>query len=189
LIGRGAAPVIHAESEDDNLKRTSTKHKLLLMTLAALAAFLPFTVAAQKPATDSKPAPAAANAAFGKLPKIWHSDATKHDFRVEVTNDLFRAEWVNVPPAVAKQGSYIHTECRKAGSKWVGSSRVNMLFAVPGAPAGKDTKLCLVNVRIEVDSISPEKITGHSESLHAFDVNACRVQETKWSEFTWVPKK
>jgi hypothetical protein len=40
-----------------------------------------------------------------------------------------------------------------------------------------------------VDSSSAEKITGHSESLRSIDVNACRVQETKWAEFTWIPKK
>jgi hypothetical protein len=44
-------------------------------------------------------------------------------------------------------------------------------------------------LRFEVDSISPEKITGHAEALHSFDVNSCRVQETKWGAFTWIPKK
>ena len=125
----------------------------------------------------------------GQLPKIWHSDASRHDFRVEVTNEVFRAEWVNIPPAAAKQGVYIRTECRRAGPKWVGSSSINMLFAVPGAPAGKDTKVCHLTVRFEVDSISPEKITGHSETLRNFDVNKCQVLQTTWGEFTWVPKK
>ena len=102
---------------------------------------------------------------------------------------MFRADWVNMPAAAAKQGAHIRTECRRAGSKWVGSSNVNMLFAIPGAPAGKDTKLCSLTVRFEVDSISAEKITGHSEALHSFDVNTCKVQQTTWGEFTWVPKK
>jgi hypothetical protein len=64
-----------------------------------------------------------------------------------------------------------------------------MLFAIPGAPAGKDVKLCSLTVRFEVDSIAPDKITGHSEVLHAFDQNTCKVQETKWGDFTWIPKK
>ena len=89
----------------------------------AFLAISQFMAAAQKPTAPAHSAAATSKPAGGQLPKIWHSDATKHDFRVEVTNDLFRAEWVNVPPAVAKQGSYIRTECRKAGSKWVGSSR------------------------------------------------------------------
>ena len=171
------------------MKLTRTRQKLVLMTGTALLLVLPLAAVAQKTAKDPKSASASSTTAFGKLPKIWHSDATKHDFRVEVTNDLFRADWVNVPPAAAKQGAYIHTECRRAGAKWVGTSKVNMLFAVPGAPPGKDTKFCTLNVRFEVDSVSPEKITGHSEALHGFDVNTCRVQETKWGEFDWVPKK
>jgi hypothetical protein len=64
-----------------------------------------------------------------------------------------------------------------------------MLFGIPGAPTGKDTKLCSLTVRFEVDSVSAEKITGHSESLRNFDVNTCRVLQTSWVEFTWVPKK
>ncbi len=157
--------------------------------LMALLMISQFTAAAQKPATPAKSATATSKPASSQLPKIWHSEITKHDFRVEVANDLFRAEWVNIPPAAAKQGAHIRTECRRAGSKWVGSSNISMLFAIPGAPTGKDTKLCSLTVRFEVDSISAEKITGHSESLRNFDVNACRVQQTSWGGFTWIPKK
>jgi hypothetical protein len=163
--------------------------KQALMMLMALLVIAPFAAAAQKPTTPAKSGPAAPKSASSQLPKIWHSESTKHDFRVDVTKDLFRAEWVNVPPSAAKQGASIRTECRRAGDKWVGSSSVNMLFAIPGAPAGKDIKLCSLTVRFEVDSISPEKIAGHSEALHSFDVNTCRVQETKWGDFTWLPKK
>ena len=155
----------------------------------ALLAICSFAAAAQKSTGDAKPAPAAPKPAGGQIPKLWHSETTQHDFRVDVTKDLFRAEWVNVPPAAAKQGAHIRTECRHTGNKWVGSSNVSMLVGIPNAPAGKDVKLCSFNVRFEVDAVSPEKITGHSESLHSFDVNTCRVEQTKWAEFTWVPKK
>jgi hypothetical protein len=124
-----------------------------------------------------------------QLPRLWHSDATKHDFRVDVTGDVLHAEWINIPAAVAKQGAYIRTECRRSGAKWVGTSKINMAFAIPGAPAGKDTKMCSLTVRFEVDSVSAEKISGHSEAINAFDVNTCRMEQTKWAEFTWVPKK
>jgi hypothetical protein len=157
--------------------------------LIALLLFSLSTAAAQKPSTAAKPATANSNPASSQIPKIWHSETTQHDYQVELTKDLFRADWVNIPPAAAKQGAGIHTECRRTGSKWVGSTSIKMLFAVPGAPQGKDTKLCSLTMRFEVDSVSPEKITGHSEALHLFDVNTCRVQETKWGEFTWIPKK
>jgi len=170
------------------LKPTGMQQKFVLVIGVAVLIIPQFAAAAQKPAADAKAAPAASTPAIGKLPKIWYSEATKHDFRVEVTKDLFHAEWVNIPSVAAKQGVYIRTECRRAGSKWEGSSRINMLFGIPGAPTGKDTKLCSLTVRFEVDSITPERIMGHSEALRSFDVNACRVQESKWGEFTWIPK-
>jgi len=157
--------------------------------LMGLLVFSLFTAAAQNPPTPARPATAPSKSSSGPLPEIWHSETTKHDFRVGVTKDLFRADWVNLPPAAAKQGAFIHTECRRSGSKWVGTSSMNLLFSVPGAPAGKDTKMCSLTMRFEVDSVSPEKITGHSEALHAFDVNTCRVDQTSWGEFIWVPKK
>ena len=184
--GNGA---VKAEIEEDTLRPGLIEWKHTPMILMALLVICPFTAPAQKPAAPAQPATATSNPPIGKLPKIWSSEATKHDFRVEVTNDSFHAEWVNIPAAAAKQGAYIHTECRRAGSKWEGSSRINMLFAVPGAPPGKDTKMCSLTVRFEVDSITAEKIVGHSEALRSFDVNACRVQESKWAEFTWIPKK
>jgi hypothetical protein len=138
---------------------------------------------------DRTSASAKSSTTSGQLPKLWHSEATKHDFRVDMTGDVFHAEWVNIPAAVARQGAYIRTECRRTGTKWVGSSKINMSFAIPDAPAGKDTKMCSLTVRFEVDSISAEKITGHSEAIEAFDVNACRAEETKWGEFTWIPKR
>ena len=171
------------------MRPASIEWKEALMTLMALLVISQFAAAAQKQATPAKSATATSKPASSQPPKIWHSEATQHDFRVEVANDLFRAVWVNIPPAAAKQGVHILTECRRAGSKWVGSSNISMLFAVPGAPTGKDTKLCSLTVRLEVDSISTEKITGHSETLRSFDVNACRVQQTGWGEFTWIPKK
>src|SRR5208282_1430078 len=173
--------------EEDTLKPAGIERKQALMTLMALLVISPFAAAAQKPTAPAQPATATSKPASGQLPKIWHSATTNHDFRVEVTDDLFRAEWVNIPPTAAKQGASTPTECRRAGTKWVGTSSIKMLFAVAGAPTGKDTKLCSLTVRFEVDSISPEKITGHSEALHSFDVNSCRVQETRWGDFTWIP--
>jgi len=174
---------------EDTLKPAGIRGKQGLMTLMGLLVISSFTMAAQKPTTPTQSATVASKPASGQIPKIWHSETTRHDFRVEVTNDFFRAEWVNIPPTAAKQGAFIHTECRRTGSKWVGRSTMNLLFNVPGAPVGKDTKMCSLTMRFEVDSISPEKITGHSEALHSFDVTTCRVDQTSWGEFNWVPKK
>ncbi|HTS69517.1 MAG TPA: hypothetical protein VMO17_11080 [Terriglobia bacterium] len=171
------------------MKPASMQLKIAVIILGLILAILPRMVAAQN-STKTPPAPGANSASsLTNFPKLWHSEATQHDFRVEVAKDLFKADWVNIPPAAAKQGAQIHTECRRTGPKWVGSSNIKMLFGVPGAPAGKDTKLCAFSVRFEVDALSAEKITGHSEALHSFDVNTCHVQQTSWGAFTWVPKK
>jgi hypothetical protein len=183
---RGRTGAVEAGIKEGKLRAAGIEWKPALM---ALLVFSLFMAAAQKPTAPAPPATATSDLAIVQLPKLWRSETTKHDFRVEVTKDLFRAEWVNLPSAAAKQGAYIHTECRRAGSKWVGRSSINMLFNIPGAPAGKDTKMCSLTMRFEVDSISPEKITGHAETLHSFDVNSCRVDQTSWGEFTWVPKK
>lgn len=173
-------------AEDGKLKTTSTE-RMLLMMFAAFLAIFPFTAAGQKTAAPPKQGAATAKPANGPLPKIWHSDATHHDFRVEVTADLFRAEWINVPADAAKQGAYIRTECRRSGNKWIGQSRI-YLPCVPAAAAAA-TKACPITTRFEVDSVSPEKISGHGESLKQFDCATCQVQQTGWAEFTWVPKK
>ncbi len=171
------------------MKPAGVNRRLVQVMVLALLATAQLAAAAQSTGGTAKSGGTTPKVVTGPLAKIWHSEASHHDFRVQVTGDLIRAEWVNIPPAAAKQGAYIRTECRRAGDKWIGSSSVSMLFAVPGAPTGKDTKVCHITVRFEVDSISPEKITGHSEALRNFDVDKCQVLKTTWGEFTWVPKK
>jgi len=178
-----------ARSEGKAPRVPELRRRLVMITVVALLAIPQLAAAADQPPPPPKSNSATGKGASGQFPKLWHSVSTQHDFRVEVKDNVFRAEWVNVPPATAKQGVYIRTECRRSGSKWVGASSLNMLFAVRGAPAGKDTKVCHLNVRFEVDSLSPEKITGHSEKLKDFDVNTCQVRQTNWGEFTWVPKR
>lgn len=164
--------------------------KQTLTALAALLLITPFAAAAQKPAADAKPAVAAASPASAPLPKLWHIDAKHKDFRVDVKGDVFHAEWVNLPAQAVKQGAYIRTTCRRSGTKWVGTSNVHQEFADPKAPAGKDVrKMCLLTVRFEVDSITSEKITYHSEVMRDFDFAKCQVLKTAWEQFAWVPKK
>jgi hypothetical protein len=168
------------------LQLAGINRKLLVAILAALS-----TIAATAVGAQNAPPAASSKSAGMSVPKLWHSPATNHDFRVAVKDDVFTADWINVPPAAAKRGAFIHTECRRTGDgqKWVGASNIHMLFDIPGAPSGKDTKLCSLTVRFEIDSLTPEKIVGHSESLRAFDVNACQIQQTSWGNINWVPKK
>jgi hypothetical protein len=133
----------------------------------------------------SKPPAAKANTKAAPLPAIWKSATTGKEYRVQVKGDLLTAEWLNIPPEVAKQGAYIRSECRRQGSRWVGTSRV---FEPCELPAGK-TKMCLLVLRFEVDFISPDRITGGGESLHGFDCTSCEVRQTGWAPFAWMPKR
>jgi hypothetical protein len=49
--------------------------------------------------------------------------------------------------------------------------------------------MCSMTLRFEVDSISPERITGRAESLRDFDCQKCEVRQTGWGNFVWLPKK
>jgi len=166
------------------LRPARIERKQALTTLVALLVIIQFAAAAQKPTADANPAVAASNPASSQLPKIWKS------LREEVKGDVFRADWVNIPPVAAKDGASIRIECRRTGTKWVGSSSVYQAFGDPAAPAGKDVKkMCHLTVRFEIDSITPEKITFHSEALRGFDYPKCQVLKTAWEEFAWLPKK
>ncbi|MGA2074969.1 MAG: hypothetical protein ABSH52_15865 [Terriglobia bacterium] len=131
-----------------------------------------------------KPAASAA-AKAGGLPQVWKSVATGKEYRVKVEGDRFTAEWSNIPPQAAKQGAYIRSECRRAGTRWIGTSRVLLGCALPD---GK-TKMCPMLLRFEVDFISPDRITGGGEILRDFDCGTCQVRKTGWGPFAWTPKK
>lgn len=172
------------------LRSASIQCKPALSALMALLAIFPLTAAAQKPTAEAKPATAASQPAGSQLPKLWYSEASHKDFRVEVKGDAFRADWIDLPAAAAKDGASIRIECRRTGTKWVGSSSVYQAFADPSTPAGKDArKMCHLTTRFEVDSITPEKIVFHTEALRGFDYSKCQVLKTAWEAFGWVPKK
>jgi hypothetical protein len=120
--------------------------------------------------------------------RIWKSTTSGKEYRVRVEKDVFYAEWVNIPLETAKHGAYIRTECRRAGAKWIGTSRVFLPCAKPGEAKGKTTNVCPMTVRFEVDSITPQKITGGGETLRDFDCEKCEVRQTGWGSFVWVPK-
>jgi len=175
--------------KEGTLRPSGNEWKQALLTLMALFVISLFTAAAQQPATSALPATATPNPASGQLPKIWHSDASHKDFRVEVKGDLFHADWVNIPAAAAKGGASMRIECRRTGTKWVGSASVYQGIAVPGASPGNDIKMCHFTVRFEVDSITPEKILFHTEAMRSIDAAKCQLHQTAWEEFAWIPKK
>jgi hypothetical protein len=136
---------------------------------------------------QSAPKPGGPNSAAKAtaLPQIWRSTTTGKEYRVQIDGEHLTAEWTNIPPEAAKQGAYIRSDCRRNGTRWVGTSRI--LLACP-LPDGK-TKMCPMLLRFEVDFVSSDRITGGAEILREFDCGSCEVRKTGWGPFSWAPKR
>ena len=154
-----------------------------IVLLSALLAVAPWMFSSENQGS-TKPA-ANATAKAGALPSVWKSASTGREYRVKVEGDRFTAEWSNIPAEAAKQGVYIRSDCRRTGSRWIGTSRILLGCALPD----EKTKMCPMLLRFEVDFISPERITGGGEILRDFDCGTCQIRKTGWGPFTWTPKK
>lgn len=142
------------------------------------------------PAQQTRPAAQPrAGSGYPAASSIWKSQTTSREYRVRADKDVFYADWVNIPAEAAKQGAYMKTECRRAGAKWVGTSQIRLPCQKPGNTQEKALNMCSMTLRFEVDSISPERITGRAESLRDFDCQKCEVRQTGWGNFVWLPKK
>jgi hypothetical protein len=130
------------------------------------------------------PKPARTDSAHSE---IWKSETTGKEYRVRIEKDVFYAEWINLPPAAVRQSLYIRSECHRAGTTWIGTSRVFLLCSKPEETTGKSINGCHLTLRFEVDSVSSERITGRGESLRKWDCQTCKVLETGWANFVWVP--
>ena len=162
------------------------KAKPIYWMIVAICGFL-LTSSLQLSSENQGAAKPAASAAAkdAALPQVWKSASSGKEYRVKVQGDKFTAEWSNIPPEAAKQGAYIRSECRRTGSRWIGTSRILLGCALPD---GK-TKMCPMLLRFEVDFVSPDRITGGGEILREFDCGTCQVRKTGWGPFSWTPKK
>ena len=165
------------------------RHRILYYVVLTFALAWPQLAELQLKAQQGKPP--GANVISPReqgYPTLWKSETTGKEYRVQVDKDSFSAEWVNIPPESAKRGAYIRSECHRIGSKWVGTTRVNVLC--PAGEGAKEhiTNTCRLQFRIEINSIQADKIMGRGETLKRFDCQSCRVDETGWVDFVWVPK-
>lgn len=118
---------------------------------------------------------------------VWKSQTTGKKYRVRIEGDHFYADWVDLSPAAAGHGAYIRTVCRRAGSKWVGTSSIFMPCTVGTGKAEHIADTCHLNLKIEIDTVGKDRITGRAQSLRKFDCRSCKVLEAGWADFTWVP--
>ena len=137
--------------------------------------------------TPHAPAPAP----MAPLYRLWRSETTGNIYRVRVENDTLYAEWVNIPPDLARQGAYVRTECRRLGSKWIGTtrSRLRLPCTEGNVPQGRPMNWCSLVTRTEINSISAARITGRAQAPHRLDCRSCKLLEADWKDFVWIPAR
>ena len=160
-----------------------------LRTTALIVGFLVLLVSGAFAAGQAKPGGKA-----GQFPpppaaaRVWRSQTTGKEYRVWIENERVHAEWVNIPPEIARRGAYIRTECRHVGESWIGTSQ-SYLPCDTTENGKRVSNWCRVVTKTEFDHIGANRMTGRSEGLRRFDCAGCRVLETVWKDFEWVPKE
>jgi hypothetical protein len=120
--------------------------------------------------------------------RVWRSLTTGKEYSVRVTGQTFYAEWVNIPPALVQGGAYIRSECRRAGTRWVGTSRSHLpCDTMEGTRHVQNW--CNLVTGIEIDSMTTDRITGRAEALRRFDCEHCRILEKVWAKFEWASRE
>jgi hypothetical protein len=120
--------------------------------------------------------------------RVWRSLTTGKEYSVRVTGQTFYAEWVNIPPALVQGEAYIRSECRRVGTRWVGTSRSHLpCDTMEGTRHVQNW--CNLATGIEIDSITTDRITGRAEAIRRFDCEHCRILEKVWAKFEWVPRE
>lgn len=167
---------------------------LAALSVAALAAG-PQQTRPQPPQPPSqlKPQtpPASPRLPHGIAPNwvMWKSQSTGHVYRVRIEGQTLYAEWVDLPPGYVAHGAYIRTECRKVGDKWIGTSRSVLPCAKQVNAKDQVANWCPLVTRTEIDTMTPDRITGHGESVRNSDCASCKVLEKGWVGFVWAPVK
>ena len=107
--------------------------------------------------------------------RTWKSLTTGNEYRVWVENEVFHAEWVNVPEDMARHGAYLHTLCRHTGSKWAGTSESLLPCTVGEGADQRTVNWCKVETQTEIDSIAEDRITGRGQTIKKVDCHSCKA--------------
>jgi len=120
---------------------------------------------------------------------VWKSETTANEYSVRIEADVLRADWVNLPADMAKQGVYLRTECHRMGEKWVGAADSRLPCSIGSGTDQRVIRWCDLRTRVEIDSIAADRITGRAEGIKRVDCGQCVVLESGWKDFVWVPKR
>jgi hypothetical protein len=135
-------------------------------------------------AAANRPDPGTKNS----IASIWKSETTGNEYRVHIEGDTFHADWANVPPELARRGAYVRTECKRVGSRWVGTTRSLLPCTQGSGASAKILNWCPLVTRTEIDSVAAGRITGRAQAIHKSDCQSCKLLETVWKDFVWTPK-
>jgi hypothetical protein len=161
----------------------SLQRKVCFATRATAAMMLAGLAFASQTPHVSAPAPNAPPF------RMWRSETTGNVYRVRVEGDTLFAEWVNIPPDLARRGAYVRTECRRLGSEWIGTTRSQLSLPCTevSGPHGHPTSWCSLVTRTEINTVSSDRITGRAQAPHRLDCRSCKLIEADWKNFVWVP--
>ena len=119
---------------------------------------------------------------------IWVSETTGKEYRVTVGKDVLHIEWANVPADLAGHGTFIRSECKLQGPKWVGTSSSYLPCTLGKGEKPNFDNWCHLETKIEIDSMTPDRITGQGEGLEKFDCMKCKILQSSMKDFLWRPK-
>lgn len=125
----------------------------------------------------------------GGIPALWVSETTHNIYHVRIEGNTFYAEKVNIPPSEIQQGAYIRTECRRKGSRWLGTTRSVVQLEAGDPHQPREAHWCHLVTRTEIFNVTAERITGRAEALKRVDIPQCRILEKEWKNFVWAPAK
>lgn len=119
--------------------------------------------------------------------RVWRSLTTGREYRVRVQSERLTAEWVNIPANERQRGAYIRTECRRAGSKWIGTSQ--SFLPCETVEQGKPvSNWCRLTTKFEIHLLADDRISGRAEAARRFDCRTCKILEPVWANFEWTPR-
>ena len=154
---------------------------LVAVTILAMGA----SACGSKPSEPSLPARTATAPASAQ---VWWSTTTGREYRVWIDKDIVHTEWISLPPALAQGGAYVRSESRRVGSKWIGTVRSYLPCETTESNAHISNR-CHLETKIEIDSMTADRITGRAQAIRRFDCKACRVIEAAWADFVWIPQE
>jgi S1-C subfamily serine protease len=122
------------------------------------------------------------------LGRIWTSLTTGKDYKVKIDGEYLYTDWVNIPAGLQHTGAFTRAQLKKSGSIWTGTAASRMPCQQKDWRGVQQTHWCSIETSIEITALSESRIEGRSQAITKFNCGKCRVIETNWKPFTWIPK-